>query len=202
MNHKPMSKVVLEELAGEVRTSVPMVQEDIPQVTAPRVTENTLVAPRRSGRVVRQPDRFMFLGESSDLIPGEHEPDPWTYDEALQDKDAVSWQRAMNSEIESMDSNQVWELVEPPNGVKAIGCKWIYKRKRGSDGKVETFKARLVAKGYTQKEGIDYEEIFSPVAMLKSIRIPCLLPLIWIMKFGKWMSMQLSLMEVLRKTSI
>ena len=75
----------------------------------------------------------------------------------------------MNSEIESMYSNQVWELVEPPNGVKVIGCKWIYKRKRGTDGKVETFKARLVAKVYTQKEGIDYEETFSSVAMLKSI---------------------------------
>ena len=77
----------------------------------------------------------------------------------------------MNSEIESMYSNKIWELVEPPDGVKVVGCKWIYKMKRGTDGKVKTFKVRLVAKGYTQKEGIDYEETFSPVDMLKSIRI-------------------------------
>ena len=77
----------------------------------------------------------------------------------------------MNHEIESMYSNSIWTLVEAPKGVKPIGCKWIYKKNRGSDGKVETFKARLVVKGYTQKEGIDYEETFSLVAMLKSIRI-------------------------------
>ena len=90
----------------------------------------------------------------------------------------------MNSEIESMYSNKVWGLVEPPDGVKAVGCKWIYKRKRGTDGKVETFKARLVAKGYTQKEGIDYEETFSLVAMLKSIRI--LLSIVTHMDYKIW----------------
>lgn len=70
-----------------------------------------------------------------------------------------------------MYSNNVWELLEAPSGIKAIGCKWVYKRKRGVDGKVSTFKARLVAKEFTRKKGIDYEETFSPVAMLKSIRI-------------------------------
>jgi len=58
-----------------------------------------------------------------------------------------------------------------PNGIKPVGCKRVYKRKRGIDGKVETFRARLVVKWYTQKEGIDYEKTFSPIAMLKSIKI-------------------------------
>ena len=70
-----------------------------------------------------------------------------------------------------MYSNQAWNLVKEPNGIKPVGCKWVYKRKRGIDGNIETFKARLVAKEYTQKEGIDYEETFSPVAMLKPVKI-------------------------------
>ena len=102
----------------------------------------------------------------------------------MKDVDSKAWQQAMNLEMDSMYSNQVWEVVDLPEGVKPIGWKWIYKRKRGADGKVETYKARLVAKGYTHKEGIDYEETFSPVAMLKSIRI--LLSIISIMRFGKW----------------
>ena len=69
-----------------------------------------------------------------------------------------------------MHTNHVWILVDPPKGIIPIGCKWIYKRKLGTDGKVETYKAWLVAKGYSQREGIDYHETFSPVAMLKSIR--------------------------------
>ncbi|CAL9018877.1 unnamed protein product, partial [Prunus brigantina] len=64
----------------------------------------------------------------------------------------------MKSEMDSMYANQVWTLVDPPQGIVPIGNKWIFKRKMGSDGKVETYKARLVAKGYKQREGIDYEE--------------------------------------------
>ncbi|PKI73953.1 hypothetical protein CRG98_005646 [Punica granatum] len=77
----------------------------------------------------------------------------------------------MKSEMDSMSKNQVWDLVDPLEGIVPIRNKWIFKKKIGVDGKVETYKARLVAKGYRQKLGVDYEETFLPVSMLKSIRI-------------------------------
>ena len=126
--------------------------------------------PHHSGRIVRPPIRFIGLGETYKANPEEIESDPYTYEEAMKDIDAYLF-KAMKSELDSMYSNQVWDLVKAPNGIKPVDCKWVYKRKSGMDGNVETFKVRLVAKGYTQKESIDYEETFSPVAMLKSIRI-------------------------------
>ena len=77
----------------------------------------------------------------------------------------------MKSEMDSMYHNNVWTLVDPPKGVKPVGCKWVFKKKTDMEGKVSTYKARLVAKGFTQRQGVDYEETFSPVAMVKSIRI-------------------------------
>ncbi|KAL0395477.1 UNVERIFIED_CONTAM: hypothetical protein Slati_4513900 [Sesamum latifolium] len=73
--------------------------------------------------------------------------------------------------MDSMGSNQVKTLVDPPKGVRPVGCKWVYKRKFGADGEVTAFKARLIAKGYTQRPRVDFEETYSPVAMAKSIRI-------------------------------
>ncbi len=70
-----------------------------------------------------------------------------------------------------MYENQVWTLVDPPEGIKPIGCKWVFKKKTDMDGNVQTYKGRLVAKGFRQIHGVDYDETFSPVAMFKSIRI-------------------------------
>ena len=113
----------------------------------------------------------MFLGEAFQAVSIEFEYDPTTYEEAMADVDSARWVKAMKAELESMDSNQFWDLVEAHANIKPIGCEWVYKRKIGSTGKLEVFKTRLIVKGYTQRKGIDYEETFLPVAMLKSIRI-------------------------------
>ena len=103
----------------------------------------------RSGREIQKPSRYVLMGESYLAIMVDHDNDPISYNEALEDVDVQEWLKIMNREMESMYSNSVWTFVEAPKGIKPIGCKWIYKRKRGPDKKVETFKARLVAKWYT-----------------------------------------------------
>ena len=62
----------------------------------------------------------------------------------------------IKSKIDSMHSNEIWILVDPPEGIVPIGCKWFFKRKIGADWNIQIFKARLVVKGYSQHEGIDY----------------------------------------------
>ena len=93
--------------------------------------------------------------------------EPKTYDEAIGDP---LWQQAMNDEIAAFGRNHTWSLVPLPPGHKAIGCRWVYKIKHNSDGSIKCYKAQLVAKGYTQVEGVDYKETFSPTAKLSTLR--------------------------------
>src|SRR3990170_8732830 len=97
--------------------------------------------------------------------------EPSNYEEAMASPDSDKWLEAMKSEIGSMYENKVWTLVDLPDERRAIKNKWIFKKKTDADGNVTVYKARLVAKGYHQVQGVDYGVTFSPVAMLKSVRI-------------------------------
>ncbi|GJT27321.1 retrovirus-related pol polyprotein from transposon TNT 1-94 [Tanacetum coccineum] len=88
--------------------------------------------------------------------------DPFNEDE--------KWVQAMNAEMTAIERNHTWELVDPPAGTKPIGVKWLYKTKLNELGKVDKYKARLVVKGYAQWEGVDYNEVFAPVAQWDTIR--------------------------------
>ena len=94
--------------------------------------------------------------------------DPVSFEEANKEG---KWKTAMDEEIKSIEKNKTWELTNLPEGRKKIGVKWVYKTKRNAQGEVQRYKARLVAKGYKQKEGIDYGEVFAPVARLETIRL-------------------------------
>lgn len=85
------------------------------------------------------------------------------------------WIEAMEKEIKALNDNKTWDIVELPPGKKPIGCKWVYKTKLHADGTLERCKARLVAKGFTQQYGVDYDETFSPVIKMSSVR--CLIAL-------------------------
>ena len=74
------------------------------------------------------------------------------------------WKQAMDAEIQSIERNHTWSLTALPVGTKGIGVKWIYKTKLNELGEVDKFKARLVVKGYAQEYGVDYTEVFAPMA--------------------------------------
>ncbi|KAG7553438.1 GAG-pre-integrase domain [Arabidopsis thaliana x Arabidopsis arenosa] len=93
--------------------------------------------------------------------------EPWDFKEA---KELKEWRDACDEEICSINKNKTWSLVDLPKGAKAIGLKWVFKIKRNSDGSINKYKARLVAKGYVQRYGVDFEEVFAPVARIETIR--------------------------------
>ena len=97
--------------------------------------------------------------------------DPISFSEAINGDNSDKWLDAMKDELKSMAYNDVWDLVELPEGCKRVGCKWVFKTKCDSQGNIERYKACLVDKGFTQKDGIDYKEIFLPISKKDSFRI-------------------------------
>ena len=95
------------------------------------------------------------------------ETDPSSYEEASAQ---LVWKESMMEEYTSIMTNDVWEVVPRPKGKLVVTSRWLYKIKYAADGIIEKYKARFVARGFSQVEGVDYDETFSPVAWHTSIR--------------------------------
>ena len=134
------------------------------------VPDSTAVG--RPRRTTRKPGWLTTDMIVAYALPVVEEAIPSTFREAEISSESRMWKEAMKEEMKSLYKNDTWELTRLPKGKKAIGCKWVYAKKQGSlkEDSVR-YKARLVAKGYAQREGIDYNEVFSPVVKHSSIRI-------------------------------
>lgn len=114
----------------------------------------------------RPPERYGFANMCTTSI-GE---DEMTYAEAISGPEKQQWLQAIAEELQSFEDNQVWEIVDAPNGASVVQSKWVLRKKFSCDNEVR-YRARLVAKGFTQKPGVDYQETFSPVIRHSTLRL-------------------------------
>jgi hypothetical protein len=120
--------------------------------------------PQGTTRLVKRPKPFSsYTALMCDLL----EEEPTCFEEVIQRKE---WADAMTEEYQSIMKNKVWEIVPRPKNKDVVSSRWLFKIKHAADGSIEKYKARFVAHGFSQKEGIDYEETFAPVARYTSIR--------------------------------
>jgi hypothetical protein len=156
----PLMSILQPILPSTSLLSLPLLQI----LSTANLVNTTASDPRRSHRVSILPSHLRdFHCFSAFAILHE----PHTFREASFDP---LWLQAMKEELNALLKTGTWDLVDLPAGKSAIGFKWVYKIKTQSDGTVDRYKARLVVKGFTQEYGIDYEETFSPVARLFSVR--------------------------------
>lgn len=166
-------------------------QEPVTPVSSRSESENSVTIPQTPGTgesnfesepssissSSTEPVKFRLLSDIYDEAPEvelENELLLAGIDEPSNFSQAVTegtWKKAMEQEIEAIEKNRTWKLVELPSGHKPIGLKWVYKLKRDANGNVIKHKARLVAKGYVQKQGVDYDEVFVPVTRLETVRL-------------------------------
>lgn len=96
------------------------------------------------------------------------ETEPVTLEDAIKND---KWLAAMEEELSSIEKNKTWELCILPQNKRPIDVKWVFKIKTKPDGSIAKYKARLVARGFLQQEGVDYQEVFAPVARIETIRL-------------------------------
>ncbi|KAG7594052.1 Integrase catalytic core [Arabidopsis thaliana x Arabidopsis arenosa] len=127
---------------------------------------------RRTQRQINKPkylqDYVLLVEEEGETLLMCLNNEPRNFHEAKQFKELTG---ACENELSSIERFKTWDLVDLPIGTKPIALKWVFKLKRNLDGSINKYKARLVAKGYVQRYGVDFEEVFAPVARIETIRL-------------------------------
>lgn len=162
----PQRELDEENQPGEIE------EEDGRQIPQHEIEEENREQPNQEYRerlrnrlMLNQPDLYGNpVAYTADIVPN-------NYKEVLLSLECEKWKQAMEEEMSALRENRTWELQKLPPGHRAIGCRWVFALKTGSDGQVIRYKARLVAKGFSQQEGIDYFETFAPVVRYESIRV-------------------------------
>jgi hypothetical protein len=126
---------------------------------------------RRLERVRKIFERYSPPNFHSAFVLISIDDEPTSIGEAVDSTKGKLWKDSMVEEIESLYNNETWDFFKLPSGRNPIGSEWVFKNKMNVAGQVKKFKARLVAKEYSQVEGVDFGEIFSPNAKLNSIRV-------------------------------
>lgn len=159
----------------EIKDNCKQDDESLEGITSDAATDSEEEAEPTSPRQLRnrsllqKPRRFEdHIMEAESYVNDNDNPE--TYREAVEGRDSTNWKKAMDNEMSSLKENLTWELTALPAGARAIPCKWVYRLKTNPDGSIDKYKARLVVKGFSQRQGIDYSETYSPVAKLGTIR--------------------------------
>jgi transposase InsO family protein len=169
--------------ASDVDEDVPLAPSSLPQ---PQPQPQSDVSLRRSTRVRVPPIPYWDVQQSEQQrsqMRASHShqalvvagltfisKEPVHFRQVAHRSDHKQWEDAMQAEYDSIQRAGTWTLVPLPAGRKAIGCRWVYRIKHKADGAIDRYKARLVAQGFSQKEGVDFNETFAPVAKFCSIR--------------------------------
>ena len=155
--------------AGQVGQNAPHVQEEVRGDKQAIEAQHVV---KQSCRVIRAPNWYV---PSLDYVMLMDCKEPSCCKEAMLREDKLKWEKAMQSEMDSLHHNSTWELVNLPTGKRALPCKWVYKLKVTANEGKPKYKARLVSKGFRQQQGVDFEEIFSLVVKMTTLH--CVLAL-------------------------
>ena len=152
---------------GDVETPTQVEVDDDVHEQSPAVEAPSDIPLRRSTSD-RHPSTRYSVDDYVLLTDG---GEPESYEEAMEDENKMKWVDAMQDEMKSLHENHSFELVKLPKGKRALKNRWVYRVKQEEHTSQPRYKARLVVKGFSQKKGIDFDEIFSPVVKMSSIRV-------------------------------